>query len=53
MDFVPSSPLLDSTALNRDYHSRQPVAKTLPIGMKIHKTARGGSVEQIDHLMVV
>ena len=27
--------------------------KTLPIGMKIHKTARGSSVEQMDALSVV
>ena len=27
--------------------------KTLPIGMKVHKTSRGSSIEQIDHLSVV
>lgn len=27
--------------------------KTLPIGMKIHKTARGSSMEQIEHLHIV
>jgi exonuclease SbcC len=27
--------------------------KTLPIGMKIHKTPRGSSIEQMDHLAIV
>jgi exonuclease SbcC len=27
--------------------------KTLPIGMKIHKTPRGSSIEQMDHLAVI
>lgn len=27
--------------------------KTLPIGMTVHKTSRGSSIEQIDHLLVV
>jgi exonuclease SbcC len=27
--------------------------KTLPIGMKIHKTPRGSSIEQMDHLAII
>jgi exonuclease SbcC len=27
--------------------------KSLPIGMRIHKTARGSSIEQVTHLAVV